>query len=349
MSDAPTVSVVVPTYCRPNVLKTCLAALHKQTLEPLEILVCRRITDNQTGDALATMHPQERRLVREVVIGADDNFARSLDAGIRASQGELVALTDDDAEAPADWLAKLVKPFDDRSIAGVGGRDVQPDKSADQTIVGKVTWYGKIIGNHHLGIGAARSVDVLKGVNCCFRGELVRRIGVDSRLRGIGNVMCTELSICFPLRRHGFRLIYDPDIIVRHHVAPRSDQDVNHRGGFDPSTFELIVHNETLCVSEYIRWYLRPAYYAYIFLIGTRSAPGIAGAVCLCIHYRTLGLALRRLTTTLRGRLSGVATSFRSHRVYSDLGVLNCLRPNEAGKDIQSRIINPFCEKRPSE
>lgn len=32
-----------------------------------------------------------------------------------------------------------------------------------------VQWFGRVIGNHHLGTGGVREVDILKGVNMSFR------------------------------------------------------------------------------------------------------------------------------------------------------------------------------------
>jgi len=57
---------------------------------------------------------------------------------------------------------------DDR-VSGVGGRDAiqrsEPWFHGDREIVGQLQWYGSLIGDHHRGVGAAREVDVLKGVN----------------------------------------------------------------------------------------------------------------------------------------------------------------------------------------
>lgn len=308
MSDFPEVSVVVPTYRRPEVLLTCLKALHQQTLEPMEVLVCRRETDTLTGEAIAGLSEEARRLIREVVIGPDDNFAKSLDAGIRSSQGEFVALTDDDAEPPADWLEKLIAGFSDTSIAGVGGRDVQTGKEPSKRVVGKVTWYGKVIGNHHIGVGPARDVDVLKGVNCCFRGELAREIGIDPRLRGRGTVIHTELSLCLPLRKAGWRLIYDPAITTLHHIVPRADGDMNNRGGFDELAASDIIHNQTLILREYLSPAGNLAFGVFAELIGTRSAPGLI----LLLTPRVLKPRIARWRACFLGRRASSYTALQT-------------------------------------
>lgn len=307
MADPPTVSVVVPTYRRTDVLPGCLRALHAQNLQPLEVLVCRRETDHETRDALAALSADERRLVREIVLGPDDNFRVALDTGIRSSRGDLVALTDDDAEAPADWLERMAASFLDESVAGAGGRDVIVGEPPSATDVGRVQWFGRIIGNHHIGMGPPREVDVVKGVNCCFRGDLARSVGVDPRLRGAGTVTHTELSLCLPLRRAGYRFIYDPQTVLTHHVAPRGDGDANNRGGFNARSLTCLVHNETVALLDHLSVPGKAAFVAWAGLVGTRFNPGLVQAARLLLT-DSPGRVASRWFATVKGRLDGAKT-----------------------------------------
>lgn len=312
MTELTKVSVVVPTYRRPEVLQNCLNALASQGHSPFEVLVCRRQTDERTAAALAGL-PQDGA-VREVVVGPDDNFAKALNAGIMASHGELVALTDDDAEAPADWIERLVRGFDAPDIAGVGGRDIIEDASPTNPVVGKVQWFGRVIGNHHVGTGSAREVDIVKGVNCCFRGDLIRAVGVDSRLVGAGTVIHTEMSLCLPLRRAGYRIVYDPTITVLHHAAPRGDGDQINRGGFNANGFENIVHNETVQLLDHLSLGGRAAFLVWSALVGTAFAPGLLQTPRAIRVHRNAAEALKRAGRQAIGRLRGVGTCVKHRR-----------------------------------
>jgi GT2 family glycosyltransferase len=284
----------------------CLRSLGAQTHAPLEVLVCFREGDTETAQTLASLDGPEQALVRSVVLGPDDNFAAGLRAGIAASRGDLVAFTDDDSEAPADWLARIVGYFADASVAGVGGRDVLSFETPPAPVVGRMQWFGRVIGNHHAGKGGARDVDFLKGVNCCFRGDLVRAVGIDPRLRGAGNVVHTELSVCLPLRRAGWRLVYDPSLTVKHHAAPRKDGDDNHRGGFNAGAMQDIVHNETLVVLEHLRPAGRIAFVLWSFFVGVGFAPGVAQALrSIASGIEPPGRVLQRWWATRLGRLAG--------------------------------------------
>jgi hypothetical protein len=197
-------------------------------------------------------------------------------------------------------------------VGGVGGRDWQLRERWDEQKVGLVSWFGRVVGNHHLGAGPARDVQLLKGVNCCFRAEPLRRIGFDPRLHGVGNVSHWEMCLCFAFVREGWRLIYDPAIAVDHHVAVRHDGDVNARGGFDPCSYLDGVHNETLAVLEYLPPAQRALHLAWAALIGTRGTPGLAQVPRLMLHGEPPAQSLRRFQLSLKGRVRGTTTYFHS-------------------------------------
>lgn len=302
-------SVVIPSYRRPEVLKTCLMALSRQTRLPDEVLIVRRSNDDLTADL---MNSEIGKLVplREVPIGPNDHFGIALNAGIMASTGDYVALTDDDAEPPVDWIEQIISKFDDPQIAGVGGRDVQANAVGTAEEVGIVKWHGLVVGNHHIGVGSARDVDVLKGVNCCFRGEPIRAIGVDPRLKGSGTVVHTELSMCLPLRRAKYRLVYDPKIALLHHIAPRQDGDHNNRGGFNGTALRDAVHNETVILWEYLNWPRRMIFLTFGLLVGTRRSPGVMQIPRSAVRYKSVRNALERWLCTLKGRYGGLCTLY---------------------------------------
>jgi hypothetical protein len=169
--------------------------------------------------------------------------------------------------------------------------------------VGKVQWFGRVIGNHHLGAGAARDVDVLKGVNCAYRAPLLRAAGFDRRLAGSGAQLFWELALCLPIRRAGWRLVYDPAIAVDHHVEPRSEGDQLHRGGFTAAPLSDATHNETLVLLENLPAASRAAFMIWAVLVGTRHEPGLAQVPRLLLRGDMRAFA--RCRAAIGGRLRG--------------------------------------------
>lgn len=107
LSDRISVSIAVATYNRPDDLRNCLRCLTtQQSRRPLEII----IIDNDPASGLTPPVVAEFpgvKLIAEPRQGL--SYARN--AGIAASQGEIIIATDDDVTAPPDWLEKLLAPF----------------------------------------------------------------------------------------------------------------------------------------------------------------------------------------------------------------------------------------------
>jgi GT2 family glycosyltransferase len=271
------VSVVIPSYRRPESLASCLDALERQQLAAAETIVVVRSGDTASEQVVRSHAPAARLVLVERA-----GVVAAMNAGIDASSGEIVALTDDDSEPHPDWLSRMVAIYErDPRVAAVGGRDVLYLRGklfeGAASEVGVISWFGRVRGNHHIGVGAARDVDVLKGVNLSVRGELLRELRIDQRMRGVGTEHHWELALCVALRRRGLRVVYDPAITVDHHPQPRIDDSRR----FSARELRDSTHNETLAVLEHLRGWQRPLFVAWAFAIGTRGAPGVANAIRL--------------------------------------------------------------------
>jgi GT2 family glycosyltransferase len=296
------VSVIVPSWRRPDSLARCLRALAAQTRLPDEVIVGVRDDDAESLGAVGALAPAFPVPLRTGT-AHEPGVVAAMNAALAAcgAAAAIVAITDDDTEPRADWIERLVACFEDPRVGGAGGRDWQPYERGDRAIVGRVQWFGRMIGNHHLGAGRARDVDVLKGANCAYRALLLRAVGFDSRLAGSGAQMHWELALCLPLRRAGWRLVYDPAIAVEHHVEPRADSDQVHRGVFAPGPLRDATYNETLVLLEQRTGVARAAFLAWAFLVGTRHEPGLAQFAGLVL--RGDRRALARWRATLGGRV----------------------------------------------
>lgn len=284
-ADGPSVTVIIPTWKRPEELTRCLRALAAQSRAPDEVIVVTRHDDDESraaARAVALPAGCERILPRVTSRERGGGVVGALHEGIEQARGAIIALTDDDAEPRPDWIARLVATFaSDREIGGVGGRDWQPHERGDAAVVGKVQWFGRVIGRHHLGAGPARDVDVLKGVNCAFRAPLARAVGMDRTLLGAGAQVHWELALCLPMRAAGWRLVYDPAIAVEHHVAPRESGDQVHRGRFASAPFRDAVHNEAVALARHLPAWRWAAFTMWAECVGTTSAPGLLAALRL--------------------------------------------------------------------
>ncbi len=134
---------------------------------PDEVLVVARDTDSETKALLQSLDLSS--LVLSTVTVKLPGQLAAMNAALSVARGDIIAITDDDAAPHPDCLARIEAHFQaDSKLGGVGGRDwlyhgERLEGGARKT-VGKVQWFGRVVGNHHLGIGGPKEVDVLKGV-----------------------------------------------------------------------------------------------------------------------------------------------------------------------------------------
>jgi glycosyltransferase involved in cell wall biosynthesis len=293
------ISVLIPTYRRPQALSRCLGALAAQTRRPDDVVVVVRDVDQETRAYLAARDgvPVPVR----VVTVATPGVVAAMNAGLEAIDADIIACTDDDAAPRPDWLARIEWHFQqDERIAAVGGRDWIVGSDRVRAVVGRVQWWGRIVGEHHCGVGPPRDVDILKGVNMSFRRSSLAHRRFDTRLLGSGATVHFELSMALALRRAGWRLIYDPEVLVDHTQAPRIDEV--QRNEFSPRALHDAVHNETLALLEHLPSARRRVFIVWAFAVGTRGAPGVIQWLRFILTRQSF--PTRRLLASWQGRVS---------------------------------------------
>ncbi|MEM1013390.1 MAG: glycosyltransferase [Planctomycetota bacterium] len=273
------ITVVIPTFRRPSDLRRCLDALAEQSRGADEVLVVSRPEDR---DGIAVAQCASNKLPLRRVEVDRPGLVHALQVGLDSARGDVVAFTDDDSVARSDWLERIESHFDSSPrIVGVGGRDwvheLGTTLNGSNEDVGRLTWYGRMIGNHHLGVGVARDVDALKGVNMAYRRGPLLELGFDRRLRGQGAQVANEIAVGLPLRKAGWRLVYDPLVAVDHFPSVRTAGDHRQR----PRARELsdAAFNEALPILEYLPLPQRPLFLFWAILVGTRRYFGLAQAI----------------------------------------------------------------------
>lgn len=128
------VSVVVPTYRRPALLRQALDGLAAQTHDELEVLVCDNDADEAVGALVGEYGPRFSWHPRTVNLG----MLRSVTAGVLASRGAYVTLHDDDDVLDPRAVELLLAPllaapasslsFGDAAYMDAEGGPLRPDR-----------------------------------------------------------------------------------------------------------------------------------------------------------------------------------------------------------------------------
>jgi FkbM family methyltransferase len=233
--EAPAVSVIVTACDDSPALRRCLETVAKQA-RPLSgevVLAVNAAQDVLAADVRRALEAACDRIVFEPRVGK----SHALNAAVRASRGEVIAFTDDDAEPQEGWLRALVEPLldPDRDPALVGcGGPVEPVFAPDapewlRTLVSsKATHF--LGPRHDLGsdpvdyvFDSEAETGAPLGASCAYRREVFDAYFFDPRLgpnRATGLRGGEDFLLARRLLRDGYRLRHLPEARVRHPVEP---------------------------------------------------------------------------------------------------------------------------------
>ena len=277
-----TTTVLVPTLARPERLRACVTALGRQTVAPTEIVVVWQGDDIPSRDAAATLArdvPVPLRIVHSVERG----IVPAENAGLAAARGDVVVLSDDDAVAPAGWLAGHLRHYARADVGAVGGPVMNrrpagpsfPERASEP--VGRLTWLGRPVGNMHDHPAAWShrlpiQVDHLPGANLSFRRRLLQAF--EWHLKPYWQSF--ELDACLRIRATGHQIIFDFGNPVAH--VPSNPTFVAGREGdlqvkvFNPA------HNLALVLAKHSEPRLAVWRLLHLLLVGSTATPGLLGA-----------------------------------------------------------------------
>lgn len=179
--------------------------------------------------------------------------------------------------------------------------------SACKDVVGKLHWFGRVVGNHHLGHGPAREVDILKGANMSYRRSAIRHIRFDEQLKGQGAQVCNDMAFSLAVKHAGWKLIYDPLVAVDHYPAVRHDEDQRNR--FNPVAVYNSAYNETVTLARYMGTARKAVFLLWAALIGTSGSPGLLQWIRLLAKWSDHATA--KYLTVQKGRFHAFADIMR--------------------------------------
>jgi GT2 family glycosyltransferase len=123
LAARPRISVVLPTRNRGTAVLTPIVAIRRGSWQDFEICVIDQSeTVSETAAAIAEL--DDHRIRHLTMPGR--GLARALNRGISATHAALIAVTGDDCEPAADWLALIVAEFDHDPSVGIVHGNVEP-------------------------------------------------------------------------------------------------------------------------------------------------------------------------------------------------------------------------------
>ncbi len=222
-STVPLVSVVVPTYRRPELLDRCLRALLAQEIpaSDVELIVADDAECQATRGQVAAWAARARKRgirLRYIPVVGTHGPAAARNTGWRTARGGIVAFTDDDCIPAPDWLCAGLAAFGPRicnnsndemsatgedRVDGVSGRIIVPLPEAPSDYQKDTAW-----------LAYAEFVTA----NCFYRRDALAAVGgFDERF---ALAWREDSDLHFTLMKQGARLITGHDAVVIHPARP---------------------------------------------------------------------------------------------------------------------------------
>jgi GT2 family glycosyltransferase len=254
------ITVVVPTYRRPDLLDRCLSALVAQEFDPsdFEIVVADDANSPATKRQVEGWAGRSAVPIRHVAPTAAHGPAAARNAGWRAALGAIVAFTDDDCRPDPRWLAEGSAAFDDKTAA-VSGRVVVP-------LPGRPTDYERDAA----GLERAEFVTA----NCFVRRDVLAAVGgFDEHYAAAWR---EDSDLHFTLLERGYRLGRAPRAVVVHPVRPAPwgvSLRQQKKSQFNALLYKKFPRLYRLRIQPWPPW----DYYAIVGSIATALLAGLAG------------------------------------------------------------------------
>jgi GT2 family glycosyltransferase len=118
---SPTVSVVIPTWNRADLLRNSLFTLGRQTIAPAEILVVDNGSTDETAEVVRNSPATLISLQKNV------GFAAAVNEGVQQAASEWIFILNNDVDLQPDWIACALSAGEGLKVDFVTGKLVQAD------------------------------------------------------------------------------------------------------------------------------------------------------------------------------------------------------------------------------
>jgi len=322
------ISVVVVTWNRRELLRSCLQSLRLQDLkQPFEVIV----VDNGSQDSSAEMTQSdfgcEKSFRLKLICNAENRgFCAANNQGFAAASGELIALLNNDAEVDAGWLSALAGALDDRPDVGMAAskilvyEDPRRIDKAGHLIYPDGQNRGR--GTGELDRGQYDKVEEVLWPDGCaamYRRELLDQVGgFDEDFFAYAD----DAELGLRARIAGWKCLYVPQAVARHHRGATLGVRSSKR-------LELIERNRVLLAAKLFPWsllWLNGVYYLARLAAGLGAALRNRGEVG---RYPGLGGKLTAALAVLKGDLAALRLLPRMLAKRRDIEKFRKLSPRE--------------------
>jgi GT2 family glycosyltransferase len=216
---APSVSVVIVSWRRPDYVRSCLQRLCALSPVPHEIVVVDASPDDETRSVVSDFS----NVLHVPFPGGAGHMTTSRNVGLLHVSGDVIAFLDDDTVVHDGWLAGVIAAFEESRVGALAGRTCngQPgEESEGVEDIGRLLPDGRLTA--FFAADPGRILDVAHGIgaNMAFSRQVLGELGgFRDDFRGVGGVR-EDTDVFFRVGALGHRIVFSPYAAVDHLGAP---------------------------------------------------------------------------------------------------------------------------------
>ena len=203
----PSVSIIIPTYNRGEVLCNTVAMALAQDYPDFEVIVVDQTPEPpaMVREFVKTAGERLRYIRRQVA-----NLPAARNAGVRMARGEIIVFIDDDVIIGPEYVAAHVGRYSDSSVGGVAGFTLPPGDYDEEQM-----FWQQPIGNRESLPDGTFLVESAVGCNCSFRKGAIVEVGMFDE-NFTGSALGEDVDLALRVKHKGYRLIFDLRIRLVH-------------------------------------------------------------------------------------------------------------------------------------
>ncbi len=196
----PGCSVVIRCFNEEKHIGRLLDGLLQQTVREHEIIV---VDSGSTDGTLDVVSRYQAKIIS--VTPEEFSFGRSLNRGCAAASSELIVVASAHVyPVYSDWLERLVKPFADREVGLVYGKQRGDERTKYSERQVFAAWFGEQPN-------PAQDHPFCNNANAAIRRSLWERLPYDESLTGLEDIAWARAAMGL-----GYRIVYEPAAEVVH-------------------------------------------------------------------------------------------------------------------------------------
>jgi len=228
--EKPRVSIVIPCFNQVGYTYACLQSVLEFTEGiPYEVIIADDVSTDATEDL--------SRYAENLVICRNETnqgFLKNCNHAAQSARGSFIMFLNNDTKVTKGWLSSLLKLMEEEPDIGMtGSKLIYPDGRLQEA--GGIIWsdasgwnYGRLQDPDDCEYNYVKDVDYISGAAILIRTSLWKEIGgFDERY---APAYCEDSDLAFEVRKHGYRVTYEPKSVVVHFEGISNGTDTEGTG-----------------------------------------------------------------------------------------------------------------------